>query len=133
MPQLPLCNYPLPTGHLCRQPSLRDQQHCRFHVRNNAIAEHDTRMSQLNDELMAMDLPELLETLRGKLENILCFMRCYPEAKLTLMVTIDRLYELTSAESMTGPQPVQNESSRLNPQTLNALVETLMKTMTCEA
>ena len=31
-----------------------------------------------------MDLPELLETLRSKLENILCILRCDSEARLAL-------------------------------------------------
>jgi hypothetical protein len=132
MPELALCTYALPTGRVCRQPRLREQQHCRFHVRNNAVAEHDARMFRLNEELMAMDLPGLLETLRDKLENILCFMRSYPEAKLTLMVSIDRLNELTAAESMTVRQAQPNQSAGLNPQDLNALMESLMKTMNCD-
>ena len=132
MPDLALCTDPLPAGRICRQPRLREQQHCRFHIRNTAIAEHDARMFRLNDALMAMDLPELLETLRDKLENILCFMRSYPEAKLALMIAIDRLNELTSAKSMTVSQPQPNQSGGLNPQDLNALMESLMKTMNCD-
>ena len=115
MPHLALGNYDLPGERICRQPRLREQQHCRFHIRNTAIAEHDARMFRLNDAPMAMDLPELLETLRDKLENILCFIPGYPEAKLALMVVIDRLNELTSAKSMTVSQPQQNQSPALTP------------------
>jgi hypothetical protein len=59
-------------------------------------------------------------------------MRSYPEAKLALMIAIDRLNELTSAKSMTVSQPQPNQSGGLNPQDLNALMESLMKTMNCD-
>jgi hypothetical protein len=134
MPNLALCNYALPGGHICRQPRLRGRSHCRFHIRNHAAAEHDARMDRLYDQLISMDLPQLLETLEAKLENIHCILRCYPEAKLALIVAIKRLNECTggvsSVKSMTTPQPQQNQSSPPKAKNLNELLESLMQAMT---
>lgn len=134
MPNLALCNYALPSGHLCRQPRLREQSHCCFHIRNNAVAEHEARMDQLYDELIVMDLPQLLETLEGKLENIRCVLRCYPEAKLALIVAIEhlngRLRSPSSNQSMITPQPLQNQSPPPKAKNLNELLESLTQAMT---
>jgi hypothetical protein len=78
-------------------------------------------------------LPQLLATLRDRLDTIRCTLRCYPEAKLALTIAIDRLNGLSPIEfpleSMTGPQTLQNQSTQLNPNILNELIETLRRTM----
>jgi len=127
-----LCTRLLPTGKTCAQPALRGEPFCRFHndARARANAEHDERMYILCDELDAMTISQLLETLRDKLSNITSIVRAYPEAKQTLVIAIDRLAQLTaegfaitkaparapapspaktSMPSMTPPQPTQNQ------------------------
>ncbi|MBB6142426.1 hypothetical protein HNQ77_000364 [Silvibacterium bohemicum] len=128
MPNLALCEYELPNGRICRQPRLRTESRCRFHIRWQTEHDFDRSMDDLNDELEAMDTPQLLEALRARLENIRCYMRCYPEALLALIVAIDRLtdpgrepslsdepflrggHSLSAVPSMTGPQPERNQS-----------------------
>jgi len=117
-----LCTRKLPTGRTCAQPAVRGESFCRFHndARSRYLAEHDARMFDLGDDLDAMALPQLLETLLDKLGNIRSVVRTYPEAKLTLIVAVSRLAELTSEgfqitrvpspiKSMTRPQPPQNQ------------------------
>ena len=117
-----LCTRKLPTGRTCAQPAVRGERFCRFHndARSRYLAEHDARMFDLGDDLDAMALPQLLETLLDKLGNIRSVVRTYPEAKLTLIVAVSRLAELTSEgfqitrvpspiKSMTRPQPPQNQ------------------------
>jgi|HubBroStandDraft_1064217.scaffolds.fasta_scaffold269105_1 hypothetical protein len=130
MPNLALCAYALSNGRTCRQPRLRNDSHCRFHIRNNRVAEHDARIYQLNDELEAMDMPQLLETLLQRLENIYCELRCYPEAKFTLIVAIDRLKAINPKKSMRQPQPQQNQQRPSNSNNLQELLENLMQSMT---
>lgn len=60
----------------------------RFH------AEFYRHMDHLGADLDRMDLPQLLQTLRKKLRNIRGMLRAYPEAKLALLVTIERLAAL---------------------------------------
>lgn len=129
MPNLALCDYILPGHHRCGQPRLRGERHCRFHIRNHAAAEFEERMYHLNNQLEALDLPQLLETLRRKLDGIHCALRVYPEAQLTLAVAIDRLNGLSPAVSMTGPQTQQNQSPPLNANELMEMVENLLKSM----
>jgi len=137
-----LCTRKLPTGRTCTQPALRGEAFCRFHndARSRHIAEHDARMFDLGDELDAMALPLLLETLLDKLANIRSVVRTYPQAKLALIVAISRLAELTSEgfqitrvkspiESMTHPQPQQNQRRALSPSELNDLAASLMESM----
>lgn len=125
-----LCTRLLPTGKTCAQPALRGEPFCRFHndARARAIAEHDERMFALGDELDAMTIPQLLETLLDKLSNVTSVVRAYPEAKQTLVIAVDRLAQLTcegfqisripsnprlavkaSIISMTTPQLSQNQ------------------------
>ncbi len=129
MPNLALCTYTLPAGRTCRQPRLRDHSHCRFHIRNTSLAEHQDRMNKLTGQLEALDTPQLLATLSDKLENIHCHLRCYPEARLALIIAIDRLNSLSPAESMTGPQPQQNQSAPPNSNNLLELLENLRDAM----
>jgi len=93
-----LCTRLLPTGKTCAQPALRGEPFCRFHndARARAAAEHDERMFALGDELDAMTIYQLLETLLDKLSNITSVVRAYPEAKQTLVIAINRLAQLTS-------------------------------------
>ncbi|HEX3471073.1 MAG TPA: hypothetical protein VHT28_07790 [Silvibacterium sp.] len=121
-----LCTRLLSTGKTCAQPALRGEPFCRFHndARSRWLTEHDNRTFALSDELDAMTIPQLLETLLHKLSNIRSVVRTYPEAKLALIVAIDRLAGITSegfqitripstarspAKSMTGPQLQQNQ------------------------
>ena len=121
-----LCTRKLATGRTCTQPAVRGDSFCRFHndARSRYLAEHDARMFDLGDDLDAMALPQLLETLLDKLGNIRSVVRTYPEAKLALIVAVSRLAELTSEgfqitrvpspikspiKSMTRPQPPQNQ------------------------
>jgi hypothetical protein len=133
MPNLALCTYELPGSRTCRQPRLRDEAFCRFHIRNHEAAAHALRMHRLHGQLEALDLPQLLAALRDRLDTIRCTLRCYPEAKLTLTIAIDRLNDMSPIESpmesMTGPQTLKNQSAPLNPNDLNDLIETLMRTM----
>ena len=146
-----LCTRLLPTGKTCAQPALRGERLCRFHndARSRAIAEHDERMFALGDQLDAMTIYQLLETLLDKLDNIRTIVRAFPEAKQTLVIAINRLAELTSEgfaitriptlspaspartpmPSMTHAQPQQNQRSSLNPSQLNDLAKTLMESM----
>ena len=147
MPNLALCEYTLPNGRVCRQPRLRNESRCRFHIRRQIEHDFDRRMGGLNDQLEAMDTPQLLQTLRGKLEKIRCYMRCYPEALLALIVAIDRLTDLSrapslsdvsslsgapalsGAPSMTGPQPEPNQSPQPMPHIPQDLWESLTELM----
>jgi hypothetical protein len=113
-----LCTRLLPTGRTCTQPALRGEPFCRFHndARSRYLTEHDEHMFALGDELDAMKLPQLLETLLDKLSNIRSVVRTYPEAKLALIVAVNRLaqltaegYAITRMPSMTRPQPQQNQ------------------------
>ena len=63
-------------------------------VRSDRAAAHALRMHRLHGQLEALDLPQLLATLRDRLDTI----RCYPEGKLALTVAIDRLNGLTPME-----------------------------------
>jgi len=144
MPARPavLCTRLLPTGKTCAQPALRGEPFCRFHnsARARAEAEHDERIFALSDELDSMTIPQLLETVHDKLANITSVVRTYAEAKLAVIVAVQRLAEL-SAEgfaitriprrpptaatpgspmpSMTAPQPAQNQRPPLNSTQLN--------------
>ncbi len=147
-----LCTRLLPTGKTCAQPALRGERLCRFHndARSRAIAEHDERMFALGDQLDAMTIYQLLETLLDKLNNIRTIVRAFPEAKQTLVIAINRLAELTSegfaitrvpsrsdapspartpTQSMTPPQPAQNQRPPLCSNQFNELAATLMKSM----
>lgn len=131
-----LCTRLLPTGKTCAQPALRGEPFCRFHndARSRWIAEHDERMFALGDELDAMTIYQLLETLLAKLSNITSVVRTYPEAKQTLVIAIDRLAQLTAEgfqitripadrspafrspiESTTAPQLPQNQRRPVAP------------------
>ncbi len=147
-----LCTRLLPTGKTCAQPARRGERLCRFHndSRSRAIAEHDERMFVLGDQLDAMTIYQLLETLLDKLDNIRTIVRAFPEAKQTLVIAINRLAELTSEgfaitkvprrapmpvtpkspmPSMTPPQPAQNQRPPLSSHQLNDLAATLLKSM----
>jgi hypothetical protein len=145
-----LCTRLLPTGKTCAQPALRGEGLCRFHndARSRAIAEHDERMFALGDQLDAMTIYQLLETLLDKLDNIRTIVRAFPEAKQTLVIAINRLAELTAegfaitkvpccapmprtpTQSMTSPQPAQNQRPPQNSRQLNDLAASLMKSTT---
>ena len=75
-----LCTRLLSTGKTCAQPALRGEPFCRFHndARARAIAEHDERIFALSDELDAMTISQLLETVHDKLSNITSVLRTYP-------------------------------------------------------
>jgi hypothetical protein len=117
-----LCTQLLPSGKLCRGVALRNQRHCRAHIRNHRILErerrHDEAMFRLLAELEVLSLPELLQTLETKLNSITrIIVRTYPEARQTLAFTIDRLadlnaqvQQLSSPESIASPQVPQNQS-----------------------
>jgi hypothetical protein len=135
-----LCTRLLPTGKTCAQPALRGEPFCRFHndARSRWTAEHDEHMFALGDELDAMTIYQLLETLLDKLSNVTSVVRTYPDAKQTLVIAIDRLAQLTSEgfqitripstprpafespvqsaiESTTGPQLPQNQLPSVTP------------------
>jgi hypothetical protein len=129
MPNLALCEYALPNGRICRQPRLRGESHCRFHIRQKREFDRDQRMYDLNDQLEAMDTPQLLQTLRDKLQNIRLYLRCYPEAMLAITVAIERLTDLTRTPSITGPQPQQNQSPAAMRQIPEDILETLLERM----
>lgn len=105
-------------------------------------------MFALSDELDAMTIPQLLETVHEKLANITSVVRTYPEAKLAVIVAVQRLAELTAEgfaitkaprrapmpatpgtpiPSMTPPQPAQNQRPPLNSSPLNDFAATLLK------
>jgi hypothetical protein len=144
--RIALCTRRLSTGKTCAQPALRGENLCRFHndARSRYLAEHDERMFAFGDKLDAMDLPQLLETLHDKLANIGSVVRTFGEAKLALIVATSRLAELTSEgfqitrmpapmkshmQSMTPPQPKQNQRPSLNQNQLNDLASSLMESM----
>jgi hypothetical protein len=135
-----LCTRLLSTGKTCAQPALRGEPFCRFHndARARAYAEHDERMFALGDELDAMTIQRLLETLLDKLSNVTSIVRPYLEAKQTLVITLDRIAQLNSEgfqitrippnprpavkvpvqppmNSMTGQQLPQNQRSPVSP------------------
>ncbi len=146
-----LCTRLLPTGKTCAQPALRGEGLCRFHndARSRAIAEHDERMFALGDQLDAMTIYQLLETLLDKLDNIRTIVRAFPEAKQTLVIAINRLTELASEgfaitrvptrlPCVSGQNPnalndapatQQNQRPPLNPSQLNDLAKSLMESM----
>jgi len=149
-----LCTRLLPTGKTCAQPALRGENLCRFHndARSRYEAEHDERMFELGDELDAMTIPQLLETLLDKLSNIRSVVRTYPEAKLVLIVAVSRLAEITSEgfqitripspmpsrmespvktplQSMTRPQLQHNQRPPLNPSQFNDLAANILESM----
>ena len=155
MPARPaaLCTRPLPSGKTCAQPALRGERLCRFHnsARARVEAAHDERMFALGDQLDAMTIYQLLETLLDKLNNVRSVVRAFPEAKQTLVIAINRLAEL-SAEgfaitrvprrpstpvtpkspmpSMTPPQPAQNQRPPLSSHQLNDFAASPLKSMT---
>lgn len=129
MPNLALCDYILPGPRRCGQPRLRGERHCRFHIRNLAAAEFEERMYHLNDQLEALDLLQLLETLRRKLDGIRCTLRAYPEACLTLTVAIDRLNGLSPLVSMTEGETQQNQSPPPTANDLKRMLESLFESI----
>jgi hypothetical protein len=152
-----LCTRLLPTGKTCAQPALRGERLCRFHnsARARAIAEHDERIFALSDELDAMTIPQLLETVHDKLFEIRSTVRAFGEAKLAVIVAVQRLAELTAegyaitraprrasvpaapespmpsqVKSMTPQQTAQNQRPPLSSNQLNDFASSLLKSMT---
>jgi hypothetical protein len=146
-----LCNRFLPTGKTCTQPALRGEPFCRFHnaARSRALAEHDERMFDLSDELDAMTIPQLLETVHHKLGKITSVVRAFGEARLAVIVAIQRLGQLTAEgfaitknprprpgvaptpmQSMTHSQPQQNQWPALNPKQFMDLAASLIESAT---
>lgn len=138
-----LCTHLMPSGKLCRGIALRNERLCRAHIRNHRFQErewaHNQAMDRLRDELDLMDIPELLQTLQEKLTRITSIVRAYPEARLTLSVTIDRLNmdhpnagrpnQLNLAESIANLQRQQNQSPSLNRNDLNTMFAALMNSI----
>ncbi len=133
-----LCTRLLPTGKTCAQPARRGEPFCRFHndARSRAIAEHDERTYALYEKLDAMTIYQLLETVHDKLADIRSVVRTFGEAKLAVIVAVQRLAELTAEGfaitrvpsrtpapypartptlSMTPSQPAQNQRPPLAP------------------
>jgi hypothetical protein len=65
-------------------------------------------MFYLGDELDAMDLPQLLGTLLDKLADIRSVVHAYPEAKLALIVAVNRLAVLTSGGFQINSNEISN-------------------------
>lgn len=90
----------MPSGKLCRGVALRNERYCRAHILDHRLLErerqHDEAMFRLRAELDTMDIPELLHTLEARLNRITSIVRAYPEARLTLAATIDRLRDQKS-------------------------------------
>ena len=148
-----LCTRLLPSGKTCTQPARRGEPFCRFHndARSRAIAEHDERIFALSDELDAMTIPQLLETVHAKLGNIRSVVRAYPEARLSVLVAVQRLAELTAEgfaivkvarhapipgtsaptaiKSTTPSQPAQNQRPPLSSNQLNDFAASLLQSM----
>jgi hypothetical protein len=119
-----LCTQLLSSGKLCRGIALKNERFCRAHIRNHRIAERDRQhqeaMDRLGAQLDVLDLPELLLALHEKLNRIRSIVRAYPEARLALIITINRLARLTSLESGEAAEAPQNqEFLNLNPAQLN--------------
>jgi hypothetical protein len=55
-----------------------------------------------------MDLPQLLGTLLDKLADIRSVVRAYPEAKLALIVAVNRLAVLTSGGFQINSNEISN-------------------------
>ena len=117
-----LCTHLLPSGKLCRGIALRGERLCRSHIRNHRILEreraHQQAMDRLAAELDVLDLPELLLALNEKLSRITSIVRAYPEARLALVIALQRLEETNeqnAAESDTFPQNDSNQFAGFNP------------------
>lgn len=132
-----LCTHLLPSGKLCRGIALRNERLCRAHIRNHRFLERERQfqlsMQRLGDQLDAMDLPDLLLALGQKLDRISSIVQPYPEARLTLIVAINRLNQLKDDESNAYPQPQPNQSPDLNPDLkssqINQMLQTLMESV----
>lgn len=105
-----LCTLLLPSGKLCRGIAVRNQRHCRAHIRNHRFLERERAQEEALDRLGAkinrMELGDLLYELHGKLENLNRANNLirYPEVAYLLVATIDRLLE-----SNTCLQPEPNQ------------------------
>lgn len=102
MPQTArLCQFDLPSGRTCRQIALKDEQLCRHHMclfrESETEMLREEAMEQLALQLSALDLPELLHALCGKLSRIRTNVRSVPEAQLALNITLQRLREIDLA------------------------------------
>ena len=77
-------------------------------------------MFALGDQLDAMTIYQLLETLLDKLDNVRSIVRAFPEAKQTLVIAINRLAELASEGfaitkvPRRAPMPVAQISNAIN-------------------
>jgi hypothetical protein len=124
----------MPSGKLCRAVSLRDQRYCRAHIRNHRIAEreraHREAMERLGAELDAMNLPELLFTLNRKLDGINSIVRVFPEARLTLVVAINRLNQLADADSAYESAPESDMESDAYPELPSNQLPTTLEGLT---
>lgn len=98
-----LCQYQLPSGQTCRQITLKGESLCRHHRRLSRHSEAETSqeqaMEQLAAKLSALDLPNLLHALYGKLTGIQTTLRSHPEAQLALAITFHRLREIEQRSS----------------------------------
>ena len=100
-----LCTHLLPSGKLCRGIALRNERHCRAHIRTHRLLDRVRVQEEAIDRLVVkvqhMDLRHLLDSLHGKLEDLnrAHNLARFPEIRYLLIVAIDRLYEATHFES----------------------------------
>ena len=110
-----LCNHLLPSGKLCRGIAVRNERHCRAHIRNHRQLDRERVQEEAVDHFVAkvehMDLWKLLDTLHGRLEDLnrAYTLPRFPEIRYLLIVAIDRLYEATHLESNISLQPELNQ------------------------
>jgi hypothetical protein len=107
-----LCRFPLPTGQYCRQIALKGEYLCRHHRRlldkTQAETARQEAMEQLAERLASLDLPDLLEALYGKLARIHPAFRACPEAKLALIITLERLRAMPEDSATSRIPPRSN-------------------------
>ncbi|MGC2160517.1 MAG: hypothetical protein WA634_01285 [Silvibacterium sp.] len=73
-----------------------------------------------------MDLPDLLFALNQKLNRITATVRAYPEARLALIIAINRLNQLKDSESNTSPQLPPDQSPNPDRNQLNQMFQSFM-------
>lgn len=95
-----LCAEQLSSGRTCRQLALQHEYVCRHHMspyrHGTYDCAHQEAMERLAATLASMDMPQLLRTLRARLNRIERLVRHNPEASLALSIALKRLREATA-------------------------------------
>lgn len=128
-----LCQHDLPSGKLCRQIALKDEQGCRHHMRLFRRAGQECSREEAEQKFTArlnqMDLPELLITLERKLNRIQRTMPAYHDARIALRVTIDRLMEKIREETKLLEYAQQHPTAVIDSPELQKLLEKIIRPM----